>query len=107
MATPVVELYTTLKNPLGISRNYSYLPPHGKVIPAGGTITIHGDIRTHPLIVTDIRKKLALERDLGASPPNLKIISTPPPILADTVGGADKKLVLTSGALGIATPGWG
>jgi hypothetical protein len=38
------QMYTTFTNASGIRRPFSYLPPHGKELDAGESVSIPGDL---------------------------------------------------------------
>lgn len=107
MAYDVTCLYSTLKNISGKSMFFAFLPPHGRRLANNEEFTVFGDIRDQvgnsgPTRRTDRIK--AFEDAIEAG--NLVIVSTPSPILKDTVSGASKALKLTSGTLSVQDPCW-
>lgn len=100
-------LNTRLKNISGGTLNFSYLPPHGRVLADDGAIEIAGDLMTyfHTGGRMNKRKLDAFIADLEAG--RLAVVHTPNPILFDYANTISKMLRLNSGTLSSADPCYG
>jgi len=58
------QMYTTVTNASGVVRPFSYLPPHGKTLGIGETISIPGDLVDHLAGLSRRGKFNALQADL-------------------------------------------
>ena len=101
-------LYTVVQNISGYTRFFGYLPPHGRTLTVGQTFSVFGDLanaisanNNRPL-AEKLIQSFANDLDSGY----ISIISTPNPILEDTVTGATQQVALTSGSLVLANACW-
>lgn len=100
-------LFSTVKNTSGKRMFFAFLPPHGRWLAADEEMTIFGDIRDQVGNNGPTRRQAridAFQDSIEAG--NLQIVSTPSPILVDSVSGDSKSLTLTSGTLGVEDPCW-
>lgn len=87
-----VDLYSTVKNLMGVPHVFGYLPPHGKNLQAGQSLTVPGDLTSRIVnagggrVGYDRRRFHAYERDLIAG--RIALESTPKPILYDAAAPA-------------------
>ena len=107
MAITTTALYTIVKNTSGVAKTFGFLPPHGRRLAANATKMVQGDIRVAVANGCggpggNARNLLALEKALDDG--DLTIISSPSPVLCDTVTGASVILKVTSGTLGVEAP---
>ena len=85
-----VDLYTTVKNLMGVDHVFGYIPPHGRKLLAQSTYTTPGDLWDRvlgraPGGYSRVRFK-SLERDLLAG--RIGIESTPKPVFWDPTAAA-------------------
>jgi hypothetical protein len=96
-----IDLYTTVKNLMGVDHVFGYLPPHGKKLRASSAYTLPGDLLDNIMNLRpgnhDRRGFKSLERDLIAG--RLAILHTPKPIYYDSAGA-----VVPAGATAPAGP---
>lgn len=98
-------LFTTIK--CLVAGTYTFLPPHGKKMAVGDTLTVQGDI-TDGITRGDRRGSEAhlngLVNAIGKR--QLTIVSTPSVVLLDSQTGDSDILVLHSGSLTVYEPTW-
>lgn len=58
------DVTTLLINPTNVARTYSYLPPHGRTIAAGGSLVLDGDILADLGALRYNRKLIGLKNDV-------------------------------------------
>lgn len=96
-------LYSTVKNTSGGTLTFSYLGEHGRSLANNGTFTEMGDIRD-TIARKGARAKTAFDSDVGEQ--RLTIVSTPSPILFDTVANDSKILSSSGGTVSGVAPCW-
>jgi hypothetical protein len=94
-------LYSTVKNTSGARRSFGFLPPHGRSLAANEEFTLFGDINSR---LRHARDRAALESAIDRG--DLLILSTPAPLLQDTVTTDVKMLRLVDGTLSAVDPCW-
>lgn len=100
-------LTSTVRNTSGGSMIFGFLPPHGMQLAADEEYTVWGNILEaigrgdRP---TDRRQHQAMHDAIDRG--DITILTTPAPILTDTVSGVQKMLSLTSGSLVAAAVCW-
>jgi len=107
MAFDVSCLYSVLKNISGATRNFSYLPPHGRKLEAAETLSVFGDVQSaisRGDRALDDRFFSSLENDLSNQ--NIEVVSTPAVILYDGDTQQSKMLHIDSGVLAVVDPCW-
>lgn len=100
-------LYSTVKNTSGAKKKFGFLPPHGVELDANEELTVFGNILeavTRDERVTSTRNHRALVAAMDRG--DLVIVSTPAPILKDSVTGGTKMIGLASGTLSDIDPCW-
>jgi len=101
-------LYSTVKNVSGKALRFGFLPPHGRLLAAGESFSVYGDVRQ--AVIKDVERStsrrhiLAFEAAIERG--DLEIIQTPSPILQDLSSGDPKMLQLDSGVLSAVDPCW-
>ena len=100
MALNTACVLSTVKNTSASTITFSFLPPHGRTLVAGEEITVFGNIleaiqRGTPVHATRVTNAFTAALDAGT----LDIVSTPSPILYDTVDDASRQLVLANKVL--------
>lgn len=103
-----VCLYSTVRNTSGKALVCSFLPPHGRTLAIGESISIFGDVRA--LLVNangrvNARKQAALEAALLNN--DIEITSTPSPIFYDDPLDLVKYIRVNNGTLGAIDPCYG
>ncbi len=97
---------TTVRNITAVALHFGFLGRHGKLLQAGQTYTVKGDIRDQ---IAPVRRKFdAFERAVDGFTdangvviaPTLALLSTPSVHMADSTTHATKILKLTNGTLG-------
>lgn len=100
-------LYSTIKNSSGKAMTFAFLPPHGVKLANNQVLTVFGSILEavgRGDRVTDKRQYQALADAIDRG--DIEILTTPSPVLQDTVTGANKTLQLSSGSLSAVDPCW-
>jgi hypothetical protein len=83
------DLQSTVLNPLGVPRFYSYLGSHGITLPAGGTYAINGSVPSSDNRLRIAKRKIAaFSRDLVAG--MIQVLNGPRAIVHDTAPAAGK-----------------
>lgn len=103
-------LYSTVKNISGVQKIFGFLPPHGRTLAVDEEFTVFGDIR-QGLGGNRGGERSVARRDNAAfeaavESGDLQILSTPSPVLQDTVTEAPKIFQLSSGTLSQVDPCW-
>lgn len=102
-------LYSTVRNDSGVSKVFSFLPPHGRRLAANEEFTVFGDIK-QAIIKHDRlearRAIIAFERAIQRG--DMTILNTPSVILEDDANpGADPKMIrMHNGTLGLTDVCW-
>src|SRR5512144_3122368 len=99
-------LATVLKNISGSRMTFSFLPPHGQTLDDDEEIEIPGDVvaAIGRSARNPSRKIAAYFAALDDS--LLSVVSTPSPVLVDTVAGTSLQLKITSGTPGSEAPSY-
>lgn len=110
MAMDTSCLYSSVKNISGVQKIFGFLPPHGRTLAVDEEFTVFGDIR-QGLGGNRGGERSVARRDNAAfeaavESGDLQILSTPSPVLQDTVTEAPKILQLSSGTLSQVDPCW-
>jgi hypothetical protein len=99
-------LYTTVRNLSPNETFFGFLPPHGKRLACGESISVWGDLRDWLNRYTpNQRARRSLENALTSG--LLAIVSTPCVVAYDAVHDYSKILTLSAGSLAAADPCWG
>lgn len=100
-------LYSVVQNTSGGKLKFGFLPPHGVELASNEEYTVFGNILealTQCNRATSRRNQVAFTAAINRG--DLKILSTPSPILEDTVTGSPKTLQIASGSLSVIDPCW-
>jgi hypothetical protein len=100
-------LYSVVQNTSGGTRKFGFLPPHGVELASNEEFTVFGNILealTRDFRATSRRHHIAFTAAINRG--DLKILSTPSPILEDATTGEPKTLTITGGTLAVADPCW-
>jgi hypothetical protein len=98
-------IYSTVRNASGGTRNFPFLPPHGRVLTDGQHFTMVGtpqEAVTRGRFGAETRNLEALELALESG--ELEIVHTPAIILEDTLNGRSKMVKLQNGNLSVTEP---
>lgn len=100
-------LVTVIKNTSGGPLVCSFIPPHGRALEADEEVEIVGDIIEAIRHMHRTASQRMIQSFLDAlDSGDLTIVSTPAPLLEDTVTGDTKAVKVTSGTLGVEDPCW-
>jgi hypothetical protein len=65
-ATNLTDIQTVIVNVSGVSRRFGFIPPHGKLLAANGSVTLSGDIQSYWPRATQKRWSQALSNAITA-----------------------------------------
>ena len=92
-------MHTTLKNTAGVTRIFSFIPPHGKELADNATTVILGEV------IPQISTKRAREAyEDAVKTGELTIVHTPAVLILDDTLANTKQVTLDSGALVVDDP---
>ena len=103
-------LYSTVKNTSGVTKTFSFLPPHGRTLDEDDEFSVFGDIRQalggnqgseHSV---KNRDRVSFEQAIARG--DLQILQTPSPILIDLDTEESQMLELDGGVLSAVDPCW-
>ena len=102
-------LYSVVKNVSGVTKIFSFLPPHGTTLAADEEYSVFGNILEAVVRGqrwSGRRNQQSLQNSLCNDPPTLQILRTPNVILEDVHNAETKMLIMDRGALAVADPCW-
>lgn len=97
------SLTTTVRNVSGVTKFFSFLPPHGRTLAAGETLLVDGDLRDR--LARHKRKFTALNNALVNG--KLALVDTPDEHYYDNVFDVTKVLDIDSLQVVLKDPSWG
>ena len=103
-------LYSVVKNISGGTKTFGFLPPHGRTLAHNQEFAVFGDVRVglggNQGGERSVQRRANTAFEAAIESGQLEIVSTPSPILQDTVTGLPKMIQSASGSLSAVDPCW-